>query len=725
MPPNRVAKRASVACKACNSRKVRCTVTLSGPPCANCSVDGIPCVVQSRKRRRNSELLLSASPCDSKTSDDHGVAASDRALQPRPPVAVSSHNDAQVEDISPRAGNETVCTIPSGENARDLSPQEVHRPPTVTENGPTTCLSEPTPPHLPAIPFPRRRFSDFSDMAQESSAYAEALEGSDNHVNGVPFYPGDKRGPAFVIDICEPNKPLKNRHFFVPMPSIESMETEDVDYLRSKGVFSLPPQHLREALIHSYFHHIHPFAPILDATDFIPKYEKGRVSLLLLWSIFLAAASFVDDSMLSDDFYVSRLALKRAAYQRAKALYDADYEKDKITLIQSVFLMSHWYISTEDRTGPWHWSGIAISLSHTIGLHRQPMLTGQASRGIPVFWRRLWWSIYCREVWLSLGHGRPMRVSLDDSDVPLPGPEDTAFLSAEARFEGSQKYLPGDLDTLSKVWLSLVGVTRVLGTILSTNYTAKGTKPSKEELEQSENEIRECYCLPPESFSQSRVVASHIYQFKLFLQATIIVLYRPFIFDTPRDLPTIHQGTWRIFASQKTRTAASEAIGAVNSMMAEDLIGLCHTITVLALVPPMQIHLLESTSLKPMTCQMGKHNLALCMLAMGELRKSYVSAEAAFKLFERAKNKIERTMVREEPPRTPAEVRPAEAVPDDGNWVSYTEGYAISTPGIISDLWAPFSTLIPDDDPEIIHTDSWLDIQNMHHGWTIDRFGLS
>lgn len=102
---------------------------------------------------------------------------------------------------------------------------------------------------------------------------------------------GDKRGPAFVIDICEPDKPLKNRHFFVPMPSIESMETEDVDYLRSKGVFSLPPQHIREALIHSYFHHIHPFAPVLDATDFIPKYEKGRVSLLLLWSIFLAAAS--------------------------------------------------------------------------------------------------------------------------------------------------------------------------------------------------------------------------------------------------------------------------------------------------------------------------------------------------------------------------------------------------------------------------------------------------
>ncbi|TQN66760.1 hypothetical protein CSHISOI_08690, partial [Colletotrichum shisoi] len=34
-------KRAAVAYRACNLRKVRCTVTLSGPSCANCTIDGI------------------------------------------------------------------------------------------------------------------------------------------------------------------------------------------------------------------------------------------------------------------------------------------------------------------------------------------------------------------------------------------------------------------------------------------------------------------------------------------------------------------------------------------------------------------------------------------------------------------------------------------------------------------------------------------------------------
>lgn len=111
----------------------------------------------------------------------------------------------------------------------------------------------------------------------------------------------------------------------------------------------------------------------------------------------------------------------------------------------------------------------------------------------------------------------------------------------------------------------------------------------------------------------------------------------------------------------------------------------------------MQIHLLESTSLKPMTSQMGKHNLALCMLAMGELRKSYIAADAAFKLFEKARGKIENTIVLEQPPYTPPEVPPVEMGPTEGDWGSYSEGYSIPTPTLFTDLLTPFSNAVSDD----------------------------
>lgn len=61
-------------------------------------------------------------------------------------------------------------------------------------------------------------------------------------------------------------------------------------------------------------------------------------------------------------------------------------------------------------------------------------------------------------------------------------------------------------------------------------------------------------------------------------RAAIIVLYRPHILDSPREVSVADQGLWRVLACQKTRTAASNASAAVNSMMAEDLIDLCHTI---------------------------------------------------------------------------------------------------------------------------------------------------
>lgn len=77
----------------------------------------------------------------------------------------------------------------------------------------------------------------------------------------------------------------------MPMPSLKALAPEDVNYLRMKGAFTLPPARIRDELLRCYFHYVHPFAPILDASEFITEYEKGRRSLLLLWSMFIAAAS--------------------------------------------------------------------------------------------------------------------------------------------------------------------------------------------------------------------------------------------------------------------------------------------------------------------------------------------------------------------------------------------------------------------------------------------------
>lgn len=116
----------------------------------------------------------------------------------------------------------------------------------------------------------------------------------------------------------------------------------------------------------------------------------------------------------------------------------------------------------------------------------------------------------------------------------------------------------------------------------------------------------------------------------------------------------------------------------------------------------MQIHVFESTSSRPLARQMAKHNLGLCMLAMGELGKSYISATAAYKLFETAIQKVEKARGCEgQASGAPRASVPTNAVGEsetegtetqpDAPWENWPEGYLTSTASVITDVWLPWT----------------------------------
>ncbi|KAI1049415.1 hypothetical protein LB506_004587 [Fusarium annulatum] len=360
MPSNsgRPHKRAYVACKAWNSRKVRCTITLSGPPCANCAVDNVPCEIKTRKPRRNTDVLPPiADPGrqDTSMSSEHTPSAAQLR---------NSHSDSPHCDTSGPARE--INPSPHNASSATSNPDTIVVGQNTNDGGITVALDAEVDETIQAEHHDE---VETPPIANATSTWAETLEEHESDGNRVPFYPGDKRGPAFVIDICKPQRLTDSNHSFVAMPSLESLQPEEIEFLRWRGCFTLPPQPLQEALIKAYFHHCHSFEPVLDPQELFNAYSKGQLSLLLLWSVFMCAATFVEESLFLMNLFQYPLTFKRNAFQRAKTLYDADYEKNKITLIQSVFLMGHFYADAEDRLGPWHWNGIAIGLSHTIGLH--------------------------------------------------------------------------------------------------------------------------------------------------------------------------------------------------------------------------------------------------------------------------------------------------------------------------------------------------------------------
>lgn len=103
---------------------------------------------------------------------------------------------------------------------------------------------------------------------------------------------------------------------------------------------------------------------------------------------------------------------------KLQLLYDFDYELDRLVLVQALLLMTYWYETPDDQKDTWHWMGVAISLAHTIGLHRNPGSTTMAPTKQKL-WKRIWWSCFMRDRLIALGMRRPTRIKDEDFDVPM------------------------------------------------------------------------------------------------------------------------------------------------------------------------------------------------------------------------------------------------------------------------------------------------------------------
>ncbi|BCS16145.1 hypothetical protein ALUC_80352S [Aspergillus luchuensis] len=449
-----------------------------------------------------------------------------------------------------------------------------------------------------------------------------------------PLY-GDPRGVGLVVDICEPEPREKSGHFLIPKTKPTHIDQDTIEYLRRKGVFNFPAPAVCEMMIRTYLHYVHPFFPVVDAHSFLDIFENR-------------CNEFADDSTLKEADFSSRKEMKRAMYIRAKvALYDAEYERSKITLIQAVLLTGFWYSDTEDRTGPWHWNGIAISLCQTIGLHRHPDAGRKRSKAIPtsdsIIWRELWWCCFYREAWFSAGMGRPMRINIADCSTRMPHANDSDNLLAGIPEHIRKKYLPEGTKELSKLWTELLTLTVSLAKILSWQNRADQTRPSRTEIQQIDDTIRQ-HCFDKDhgmGHAHSHVVSLHMYHLELYRDSVLLTLYRPFLFDKPEmNSPDLPADEWTLTVLRRGKDAATNTNRVLGNMIGDDMISNCQAMVCIALVPTLQIHLLDATSEKQMVQRMGRHNLEFCMMVIEELKSVYFGAELLSRMFTKARDWI-------------------------------------------------------------------------------------
>lgn len=143
-----------------------------------------------------------------------------------------------------------------------------------------------------------------------------------------------------------------------------------VKILSEDGAFSSPPNNSCETLFRAYFTWFHPCFPIIDRIGFYNSYISKTISPLLLQAVLFVGASYCNEKNLQVIGMPDRHDARSSFYNKAKDIYDVDYETNKVIVTQALFLMSFWRAGPLLEKDTRHWLGAAISLAQTKGMHR-------------------------------------------------------------------------------------------------------------------------------------------------------------------------------------------------------------------------------------------------------------------------------------------------------------------------------------------------------------------
>jgi len=156
----------------------------------------------------------------------------------------------------------------------------------------------------------------------------------------------DRHGTTDVVHYPLPDTVKGSRARLTDLDNIE------IDILHQRGAFLLPPRALCDELVESFFRWVFPVVPVINRSRFMARYRdsKNPPSLLLLQAMLLAGSRVCTNPQLMDA-NGSTTPAAMTFYKRAKALYDANYEDDRVTIVQALVLMGWYWEGPEGRIG--------------------------------------------------------------------------------------------------------------------------------------------------------------------------------------------------------------------------------------------------------------------------------------------------------------------------------------------------------------------------------------
>jgi hypothetical protein len=435
----------------------------------------------------------------------------------------------------------------------------------------------------------------------------------------------DRQGSADVVHYPLPENVRGSRARLTELDNVE------IDILHQRGAFLLPPRSLCDELIDSYFKWVHPIVPVINRTRFMRQYRdpKNPPSLLLLQAILLAGSRVCSNPQLMDA-NGSTTPAALTFYKRAKALYDANYEDDRVTIVQSLLLMGWYWEGPEDVTkNVFYWSRVATIVAQGSGMHRS-VEQSQLSRSDKRLWKRIWWTLFTRDRSVAVALGRPVHINLDDSDVEMLTEDD--FIEDEA--DRSSEYPPDTIHV--QFFLQYVKLCEIMGLVLSQQYSvaSKGRQRNAIDLTHSDmalaDWLQNCpklvYWEAPRHHFWSALLHSNYY-------TTLCLLHRahmPPNGGTGTRFPDDSPYPSRNIAFQ----AAAMITAIIENLAAHEQLRYCPAFVVYSLFSALIMHVYQMRSPVPSIQQTTQDRLQTCMQALKEVSRVWLVGKMVYTLFE-------------------------------------------------------------------------------------------
>ncbi|KAL1844496.1 hypothetical protein VTK73DRAFT_2417 [Phialemonium thermophilum] len=434
----------------------------------------------------------------------------------------------------------------------------------------------------------------------------------------------DRQGSSDVVHYPLPENVRGTRARLTELDHIE------IEILHQRGAFLLPPRSLCDELIEAYFQWVHPIVPVINRTRFMRQYRdpKNPPSLLLLQAVLLAGSRVCTNPQLMDA-NGSTTPAALTFYKRAKALYDAGYEDDRVTIVQSLLLMGWYWEGPEDVTkNVFYWSRVATIVAQGSGMHRS-VEQSQLSKADKRLWKRVWWTLFTRDRSVAVALGRPVHINLDDSDVEMLTEDD--FVEDEP--DQPSEYPPDPVHV--QFFLQYVKLCEIMGLVLSQQYSVahKGRRNNPIDLTHSDMALADWLQNCPK-IVYWEVARHHFWSALLHSNyyTTLCLLHRA-------HMPP--SGSSRVAAEDSaypSRNIAFQAAAMITSIIenlsAHGELRYCPAFVVYSLFSALIMHVYQMRSPIPSIQQVTQDRIRTCMAALKEVSKIWLVGKMVYTLFE-------------------------------------------------------------------------------------------